>query len=54
MLSIFLKPSLMAPVHCYLQGGGGGAVFWQALKTDIFEHIFFLIALRLDQNWNRM
>ena len=52
MLSIFLKPSLMAPVHFYLQGGGD--VFWQGLKTDIFEHIFFLIALRLDQNWNRM
>ena len=48
MLSIFLKPSLMAPIHCYLQrgGGGGGNVFWQGLKTDIFEHIFFLIALR--------
>ena len=37
MLSIFLKPSLMAPVHCYLQeGGGGGDVFLQGLKKDIF------------------
>ena len=45
MLSIFLKPSLMAPIH-FIFTTGGGNVFWQGLKTDIFEHIFFLIALR--------
>ena len=41
MLSIFLKPSLMAPVHCYLQGGGGGR-FLTRLKNRHFWTHFFL------------
>ena len=37
-------PPLTAPVHCHLQGGGN--IFWQGLKIDIFEPFFFLLALR--------
>ena len=46
MLSIFLQaPPLTAPVHCHLQGGK--TLFDKAKKINIFEHIFFLRALRV-------
>ena len=46
MLSIFLSappPPLMAPVYSHLQGGKR---LLTRLQIDIFENIFFLLALR--------
>ena len=45
MLSIFLQDPPDGPVHCHLQGGK--TLFDKAKKVNIFEHIFFLLALRV-------
>ena len=40
----FSRPPLTVPVHCHLQGRE--TFFWQGLKIDIFEPLFFLLTLR--------
>ena len=36
----------LATPHVIYKGGAGGGIFWQGLKIDIFEDIYFLLALQ--------